>query len=153
MEKAAIEEVEEFLTNATVMKPLSRAVGATDVAINYFEVEPGDAFSNTLHTHTDQEEIFFIISGTATWETDDGEFVVEDGEIIRFGPGEYQHGYNDGSETIIALAIGAPQETETAYLECQKCGAREEPTMEMNDDRTAIDVRCPECGHEIAYVT
>lgn len=149
MQKVSIDNVEHYLTNATVMKPVSRAVNATDVAINYFEVEPGDAFSTTFHTHTDQEEIFYILSGVATWETEEGDISVAAGDVIRFGPGEYQHGYNAGEETVTAIAIGAPPNSETVYLECPACGEREQPSMDMNDDRTAIDVECGACGHYI----
>lgn len=153
MEKVAIADVDGFLTTATVMKPITRALGATDVAINYFEVEPGDSFSTALHTHHDQEELFYLLSGTATWDTPDGELTVDAGEVVRFAPGEFQHGYNDGEETVTALAIGAPADSEELVIECPDCGQRSEPTMEMNDDRTAIAVECPNCGGLVAEMT
>lgn len=153
MEKAAIADIDEFLTNATVMKPISRAINTSDVAINYFEVDPGDAFSATLHTHMDQEEIFYVISGTATFETEEGPVDVGAGEVIRFPPGEYQHGHNDSDTRVVAIAIGAPPDSETVYMECQTCGERVVPNMNMNEDRDRIDVECSSCGGTIAELT
>lgn len=74
------------MTTATVMRPVSRALGTTEVALNYFEVEPGDAFSIGFHTHQDQEEVIYVLSGTATWETEDGKITVTAGEVVRFAP-------------------------------------------------------------------
>lgn len=153
MEKVALEDVEEFLTNATVMKPISRAINASDVAINHFEVDPGDAFSATLHTHLDQEEIFYVLSGTATFETDEGWIDVGADEVVRFEPGEYQQGYNDGDKRVVAIAMGAPPESETVYMVCRTCGERVEPVMRMSQNRDRLDVECSSCGATIANLT
>jgi len=36
--------------------------------MNYVELAPGDAFPGGLHTHGDQEEVFYVLSGIATFE-------------------------------------------------------------------------------------
>ncbi|MFC7195594.1 hypothetical protein ACFQL4_14785 [Halosimplex aquaticum] len=92
-----------------------------------------------LHTHADQEEIFLVVDGTATFETlpesdppsdpadpprTGREVTVDAGEAVRFAPGEYQSGYNRGETDLLAFAVGAPRES--------------------TDVR--VPVRCPECG-------
>jgi len=64
-------------------------LGTEHVAMNYFELAPGDAFAGGVHAHGDQEEVFYVLSGTATFEVGpERERVdVEAGELIRFAPG------------------------------------------------------------------
>jgi len=52
--------------------------------------------------------VFYVLSGTATFETEAGEVTVDAGEAIRFVPGEFQQGSNRGDERVVALAPGAP---------------------------------------------
>jgi quercetin dioxygenase-like cupin family protein len=95
----------------SVRKPVSRALGTEHFAMKYFELEPGEPFSGGMHTHHDQEEVFYVQSGTATFEKPDREVAVEEGEVIRSAPGEYHKGYNDpgeGDGTVVAFALGAP---------------------------------------------
>jgi len=61
MENVAIDEVDvevNLLEVHDVRRPVSQALGAEHVAMNYFELAPGDSFSGGLHTHHDQEEVF-----------------------------------------------------------------------------------------------
>jgi uncharacterized cupin superfamily protein len=148
MEKVTISDVDDYMSSATVTRPLGQALGTENVAINHYELEPGDTFSPGLHTHFDQEEVFVVQSGTATFETETGDVVVDAGEAIRFAPGDYQRGRNDGDERVVALALGAPQESEEGELlrECPDCGEQTQHWMEMRDDQSAIDVYCLECG-------
>ena len=147
MEKLRIEAVDPQVDAATVFRPLTEAIGATDVALNQFELAPGDSFAYGYHRHEDQEELFVIQSGRVTFETEDGDVVVEDGELIRFGPGEYQQGVNTGDERVVALAIGAPQETGGTEIrrECADCGERTPTTVEVADDGAAKITRCLDC--------
>ncbi|MFC4437716.1 MULTISPECIES: cupin domain-containing protein [Natrialbaceae] len=52
----------------SVRRPVSRTLDFTDFAMNYFELEPGESFSGGLHTHHDQEEVFYVREGVATFE-------------------------------------------------------------------------------------
>ncbi len=147
MEKVSIDDVERFMSSASVTRPVGEALGTSDMAINYYELEPGDTFSPGLHTHFDQEEVFYVQSGTATFETKDEAVMVEAGEIVRFAPGDYQRGKNEGDERVVALALGAPQESEQGELlrDCPKCGERTQHWMSMNDEQDAIEVYCLTC--------
>ena len=104
MEHIEIDEVETggFGRDAE-MRPLTDALGTEDMAINHYRLDPGEGFSGGLHAHLDQEEVFVILSGTATFETESDAVEVGAGEAIRFAPGEYQTGSNDGEEPVEAL--------------------------------------------------
>lgn len=127
-------------------------LGSTDVAINHYRLEPGDTFGGGYHTHHDQEEIFYVQSGVATFETDDGDITVGADEIIRFAPSEFQWGYNDGDETVVALGIGAPPHSRDVEVVqgCHECGAvfnyRRPSLLNDPDAPREVEVECPECG-------
>ncbi|MFB6171596.1 MAG: cupin domain-containing protein [Haloarculaceae archaeon] len=149
MEKVTVEDVTNEPRVAAVTKHLTDPLGLSDAAINYFELEPGDSFSGGLHTHTDQEEIFYVIEGEATFETLDDAFTIGADEAVRFAGGEYQEGRNESDDRVVALAIGAPQEMgETrAPLPCSACGDSDYHVAEVEPD--GVTLVCPECGNEV----
>ena len=49
-------------------RDVGAAVGAEHMAAVHYELDPGEQFSGGLHTHHDQEEVFYVIEGTATFE-------------------------------------------------------------------------------------
>lgn len=158
MEKVAVGEAEQY-DNPNPNTPggyrVGLALGASDVAINYFELDPGEAFSGGYHTHYDQEEIFHVQSGTARFETEEGPVRVQAGEMIRFAPGEFQHGYNDGDGPLEGFALGAPfgsNDVETLN-ECPSCGERaynrRESRLNENASEEGMELSCPECGTEM----
>ncbi|MFC4553028.1 MULTISPECIES: cupin domain-containing protein [Halorussus] len=150
MERVTIDDVASWMGPADVKRPLTDALGATDVAINYFELAPGDSFSFGYHAHGDQEEIFYVQSGTVTFETESGEAEVESGEVVRFAPGEYQRGTNEGDERVVALALGAPRGTDDLDMvrDCPDCDERTSNDIRAIDDRDALVTVCEECGAE-----
>jgi len=52
MEKTHIEEVDRRVDSATVLRPLTEALGATEVALNYYELAPGNSFAYGYHAHS-----------------------------------------------------------------------------------------------------
>jgi len=148
MERQRIDDVESRMGPATVRRLLSRALGTTDVAVNYYELEHGDSLGFGYHRHEDQEEVFYVQQGTVTFETAEGDVAVEAGEVIRFAPGEWQRGTNEGEERVVALALGAPKdggETEMVR-DCPDCGERTHQTVDWADDGEALVTLCDECG-------
>ena len=127
----------------------------TDVAINYFELDSGEAFSGGYHTHHDPEEIFYVQSGTACFETEDGAITVAAGEMIRFAPGEFQHGYNYSDELLEGFAFGAPFGSNDVEVlnECPTCGERaynrRQSRLNETVDGEAVARTCPACGEEM----
>ncbi|SFC35424.1 Cupin domain-containing protein [Halobiforma haloterrestris] len=159
MEKVTIDDVETQpnpMGVHSIRRPLSAALGCTDFAMNYFELEPGESFSGGYHTHHDQEEVFYVQSGTATFDTEDGEVAVDAGEVIRFAPGEFQQGYNaeDATEPVVGFAFGAPgarhdwDEIES-IVHCRECDAERGHGLELTDDG-AFRMECTECGTAFA---
>lgn len=160
MKKVTISEVPNQVNPLQVhdvRRPVSGAVGTEHFAMNYFELEPGDSFSGGVHTHHDQEEVFYIESGGAVFEVgEDREQVhVDAGEVIRFEPGEFQMGSvpEDGEPTV-GWAFGAPgarhdwDELES-LVPCRECGEEQAHETRLTDEgRFAF--RCTECGTEFA---
>jgi mannose-6-phosphate isomerase-like protein (cupin superfamily) len=115
-------------------RALTEPLNASNLSIVHYVLEPGERFSGSVHAHMDQEEMFVIVEGEATFELrDEGEEVtVGENEAIRFAPGEFQSGWNDAEEKVVAFGLGAPRDSEDVRI------ARI-PTL----DET---VECPDCG-------
>lgn len=188
MRTVRIDDVDTYMGPASVKRPLSAALGTEAVSINYFELEPGESFAFGYHSHANQEEVFYVIEGTATFETGtigdvtattdeeapaseeatasradettdesaDGSeprtdrVEVDTGEAVRFAPGEYQRGRNEGTERVVALALGAPRDAGETDIrrECVPCGAYTSQKIEMTADRDALVTTCVDCGAE-----
>ncbi|WP_247009061.1 cupin domain-containing protein [Halorientalis litorea] len=157
MEKVSLSEVRienNPLKVHSVRKPVSDALGTEEFAFNYFELEPGESFSGGMHRHHDQEELFYILEGTATFETPDETVTVEEHGCIRFAPGEYQTGGNQSDALVRGFAIGAPGsrhdwEEIDALLDCPACGEETDHEMAFTDDgRFAFT--CRECGNSLS---
>ncbi|WP_266079075.1 cupin domain-containing protein [Haladaptatus caseinilyticus] len=150
MEKVTIENVDGRMSAAAVRRGLSDPLGATDMAINYYELASGDSFAFGYHAHVGQEEAFYIQSGTVTFETENGDVEVESGEVIRFAPGEFQRGVNRDDERVVALALGAPRESELDEMrrECEECDDRTPNTIEMAGNGDELVTYCLDCGAE-----
>lgn len=153
MEKVRIDEVENAVQPAAVMRQLTDPLGASDLAINYYELEPGDSFAFAYHRHGVQEELFYVQSGTATFETESGPVEVGPGEVIRFPPGEFQRGWNRGGERVVALALGAPLEygEQVKLRACPECGEDTPNELDREEDEEAPGgevtvARCSRCG-------
>jgi uncharacterized cupin superfamily protein len=148
MNKIHVEDVANSIQPAAVMRPLTDQLGLTDVALNYYELEPGDSFAFAYHNHEIQEEVFYILSGTATFDTEDGAVEVEAGEVIRFDRGEFQRGWNRGDERVTALALGAPLDygDQQTLRHCPECDEQTDNRLEGGDDGESVVAICRECG-------
>jgi len=150
MQKLRIDDIENAVQPAAVMRPLTDALGTTDLAINYYELEPGDSFAFAYHNHEIQEEVFYVQSGRATFETEAGQVAVGPGEIIRFDREEFQRGWNRGEERVVALALGAPLEygRQVKLRDCEACGEQTDNRLERLDEADVVAAYCTECGEE-----
>lgn len=125
---------------------LSDALGTDCVAVNYFERAPGESVGDFYHRHHEQEELFVVLAGAATFETEDGTVRVESGEMVRFAPGEWQQGWNRETERLRVLALGVPLEEGPTDLRgnCPACDGRRPVTVEETD--AGVDISCSVCG-------
>jgi uncharacterized cupin superfamily protein len=154
MKKVPIEGIESRDGGpADVKRPLTGALGATDLALNYYELAPGDSFAFGYHAHSNQEEVFYIQSGTITFETEEGNTEVGPDEIVRFAPGEYQRGVNQHDERAVALALGAPKESGDLDLrrECPDCGDRTSNSIQRAESGDDLVTICEDCGAETGW--
>ncbi len=152
MEKVRIGDVSNAVQPAATMRPLTEALGTTDVAINYYELEPGDSFAFAYHNHEVQEEVFYVQAGRATFETEAGPVEVGPGEILRVDRGEFQRGWNRGEELVVALALGAPLEygEQRKLRQCDTCGEETDNRLERDEEGEKITVvaYCETCDSE-----
>jgi uncharacterized cupin superfamily protein len=153
MRKVRLADLENRIGPASVSRPLSDALGTTDVALNYYELAPGESSAYGYHAHAEQEEVFYVESGEVTFRTDDGPVVAGAGELVRFGPGEFQRCVNRADERATLLVAGAPRDgAETAVLrDCESCGGETDQELELVDDH--VVARCAVCGAETGRFT
>ena len=138
---------------------LSDHLATTDVAVNHYRVAPGDGFPGGLHAHADQEEVFVVLAGEATFEVyapddegtdhdaaaDGGTVTVRAGEAIRFARAEFRSGRNDADRDLVAIAVGAPPDSEDVRvpLSCPACGHGDvRPTWSED----GVELVCPDCA-------
>ena len=169
MEKASIDAPSSSSEAADGRSQLSAHLGTTDVAVTRYRLAPGDGFPGGLHAHADQEEVFVVLDGEATFEvygTDDGStdrdegtatgdegtvtvdertVTVDEGEAIRFARGEFKSGTNDADGDLVALAIGAPRDSEDVRvpLACPECNHGDVRPVAGTD---GVELVCPDCG-------
>jgi uncharacterized cupin superfamily protein len=155
MERVSIDDVDPSTTDdhrSHDRRVLTGPLGTSDIAVVDYTLDPGERFSGSLHAHMDQEEVFLVVEGEATFETESGEVTVGPDEAIRFAPGEFQSGYNDGDERVVAFALGAPRDSTDVRIthiagygdiSCPECG---HDHMGIDPSEPDDELSCPECG-------
>ena len=157
MEKIAVDEVATEphpMGVNTERRPLSDALGTEDMTVVHYRLEPGEQFSGGIHTHHDQEELFLILEGTATFELGrhgEESVTVEAGEAIRFAPGDFQAGKNESDGVVVGLAVAAPGTSHDwgeieSPAPCAGCDAVTPHSVRPPGD--GFVVYCLECGTE-----
>ena len=69
MERVSVQNVvPTALRSGVDRRALTDPLGATDVAINRYRLEPGRRLAG-LHVHPNQEEVFVVTEGELTFET------------------------------------------------------------------------------------
>ena len=97
--------------DATVQGRSKRALGnhfgLTNFGVNHTTLEAGAA-SALQHSHLKQDELVYILSGTATLLLGDKEFVMKEGDTMGFraGNGESHCIVNRSSTPVVFLEIG-----------------------------------------------
>lgn len=85
----SLEKIEAVAFNGSTefkLKPVVPPQEAKQCAVNFVEVEPGGtAFG--YHWHEMNEEVFYIISGSGTVKTANGNLAVKAGDAITFPAG------------------------------------------------------------------
>ena len=159
MEHVPVDDLRpEVLEPGVERHQLSGALETTGMALNRYRIASGEGLPGGLHAHADQEEVFVVLEGEARFEVLEprnetrrandepavDEIVVAEGEAVRFAPGEFQSGQNGSTDDLVALALGAPRDSEDVRLPvgCPECGNGE---MCM-DTEGGVELVCPDCG-------
>jgi mannose-6-phosphate isomerase-like protein (cupin superfamily) len=93
------------------MRYVSEAAGMEHMGLRRYRVEPGEQLPiSGLHYHDEQEEAFYVVSGTLTVETPDREYVVEADQFFVADPGSAHRAYvaSDATSEAIVIGMGAP---------------------------------------------
>jgi mannose-6-phosphate isomerase-like protein (cupin superfamily) len=81
-------------------------LGLENSGASYFKVAPG--FRAPFgHTHTEQEEVYVIVSGSARLKLDDDILELAQWDVVRIPPGVWR-GFEGGPNGTELIAFGAP---------------------------------------------
>lgn len=87
-------------------RPLGDAFGLSRFGVNLTTLAPG-AQSALLHRHSRQEEFVYVLEGTPTLRTDEGEFLLGPGMCVGFpASGLAHHLVNRTAREVRYLEIG-----------------------------------------------
>lgn len=147
MERGRIDDLDAGTHGGSEARSLSDALGTTAMALNHYRIPPGEGTPSGLHAHADQEEVFLVLDGTATFERLDGALTVTSGEAVRFAPGEFQTCTNRSDADLVVLAIGAPPDSSDVRIPalCPDCG---HSGLRLTTDGGALTLECPGCECE-----
>jgi uncharacterized cupin superfamily protein len=84
----------------------TKPLGLERSALSYQRVPPGYRFPYG-HTHTEQEEVYVVVSGGGRMKLDDEIVDLEQWDAVRVPPGTWR-GYEAGPEGLELLVVGAP---------------------------------------------
>lgn len=81
-------------------------MGTTQLWLGTSSVDPG--FTSNAHSHEEQEEVFYCVSGSGQIRVDDEVYAVEPGDVV-FAPAKSEHQLiNNGEEVFKVVAAVAP---------------------------------------------
>ncbi|MFB6101707.1 MAG: cupin domain-containing protein [Haloplanus sp.] len=111
------DEVEPEPDRPSTLRRLSEPAGLSQMAVNRFTAEPGEQLPLAYHYHDDQEEAFYVVSGTIHVETPEDTFEVGQDDLFAVDPGSPQRAYNPetATETADVIAIGAPPASDDVH--------------------------------------
>lgn len=80
------------------------------LGVRLYEPDPGKQIPLKYHYHDEQEEAFYVLSGSMHVETPETEYVVDAGEVFLVEAGSPHRAFNpsDAPGPIRVLAVGAP---------------------------------------------
>jgi uncharacterized cupin superfamily protein len=85
-----------------------RSLGLSSFGVNLVEVAPGATLPEHDEVDRDQEELFFVISGTPSLLIDGTEHPLPAGTFARLDPAHRRTVRNAGSEPAMVLIASAP---------------------------------------------
>jgi uncharacterized cupin superfamily protein len=103
-----IAHTEECETAGT-WRLVRRTLGVRSFGINLVEIAPGTQLPVHDETARDQEEVFFVLDGSAVLVIDGEDHAVPAGTFARIDPEHTRTLRNDGAEPASVLIASAPR--------------------------------------------
>lgn len=110
------------------MRYVSEAADLDHLGLRVYRVEPGQSIPlSGLHYHDEQEEVFFVQSGTLSVETPDRTYEVEAGQFFVAEPGSAHRAHvpESAADAVRAIGMGAPPQSDGHSYEPDAGGAEE----------------------------
>jgi uncharacterized cupin superfamily protein len=85
-----------------------RSLGCRSFGVNLVEIPPGESIPEHDETQRDQEELFFVISGSPVLVIDGQDHPARSGTFARLDPRHRRTVRNDGPEPSAVLIVSAP---------------------------------------------
>jgi uncharacterized cupin superfamily protein len=85
-----------------------RSLGCRSFGVNLVEIPPGESIPEHDETGRDQEELFFVISGSPALVIDGDEHPAPAGTFARLDPPRRRTVRNHGSEPASVMIVSAP---------------------------------------------
>jgi uncharacterized cupin superfamily protein len=86
-----------------------RALGLRSFGINLVEIPPGEQIPEHDETARDQEEVFYVVSGSPTLVVDGEDHATRAGSFARLDPEHPRTMRNDGRTPASVLIVSAPR--------------------------------------------
>jgi quercetin dioxygenase-like cupin family protein len=86
-----------------------RSLGITSFGMNVVDIPPGDGIPEHDETDRDQEEVFFVLSGSPTVRVDGEDHPAPAGTLVRVDPELRRTVMNGGNEPARVLIVSAPR--------------------------------------------
>jgi uncharacterized cupin superfamily protein len=86
-----------------------RTLGLRSFGINVVDIPPGEQIPEHDETNRDQEEVFYVVSGSPTLVVDGEDHPTSLGTFARLDPEHRRTVRNDGNERATVLIASAPQ--------------------------------------------
>lgn len=97
------------------MRYVSEAAGLEHLGLRVYRVDPGEEIPlSGMHYHDEQEEVFYVRSGTLSVETPEDLFRVEPGQFFVAEPGSPHraHVADDADRQAEVVGMGAPPQSD-----------------------------------------
>jgi uncharacterized cupin superfamily protein len=85
-----------------------RSLECQALGVNLVEIAPGESIPEHDETERDQEELFFVISGSPTLVIDGNEHSAPEGTFARLDPAHRRTVRNNESQPASVLIVSAP---------------------------------------------
>jgi uncharacterized cupin superfamily protein len=85
-----------------------RSLGCSSFGVNLVDIPPGESIPEHDETQRDQEELFFVLSGSPVLVIDGEDHPAPAGTFARLAPAHRRTVRNDGQESSSVLIVSAP---------------------------------------------